>query len=123
MPNMSHHYQRVVTFSLSPLTDFCETSDRILYELYESDMREVAKVLTDFTTSQQILNTLKDSKFSNDFLQGYGAMLTDLSKDVLLYFSVLILYLKCIKQTVKGMWGNSCQNFFQNQLSKMWEVF
>ena len=90
---MSHHYQRVVSFSLSPLTDFCETSDRILYELYESDMREVAKVLTDFTTSQQILNTLKDSKFSNDFLQGYGAMLTDLSKDLLLYFDILILHL------------------------------
>ena len=81
IPSIAQENERVVSFSISPLSDFCGDSDRYLVEMYEADMRDVGTVLNDYNLVDQFLNKLMNSVFSTEFTMAYGSMLRDLSKE------------------------------------------
>ena len=80
IPTTARENERVVSFSISPLTDFCDDSERYLVELYEADMRDVGTVLNNYNLVDQFLKNLIISVFSPEFTMAYGSMLRDLSK-------------------------------------------
>ena len=83
IPTIAQENERVVSFSISPLTDFCDDSERYLVELYEADMRDVGTVLNDYNLVDQFLKKLMNSVFSTEFTMAYGSMLRDLSKQMI----------------------------------------
>ena len=80
IPTIAQENERAVSFSISPLSDFCGDSDRYLVEMYEADVRNVGTVLNDYNLVEQFLNKLMNTKFSTEFTMSYGSMLRDLSK-------------------------------------------
>ena len=95
LPARSLVDERVVSFSLAPLSDYCEQEDVILNEIASSNVETVSNMIVDFEDVDKMLRKLKNHKLPTDF-QSYRAILLDLESR----FELAKTYFKAKIQTL-----------------------
>ena len=76
LPKLSKENERVVSFSIAPLTEYCGEADRILNDIAEQNINDVSEMMEDFEKVRKYLRKLKNSNLAVDF-QKYRAVLLD----------------------------------------------
>ena len=69
--------ERVVSFSIAPLSDYCGVADEILNSISDQNIEFVTNMLVDFEAVDKVLRRLKSTKLASDFLT-YRSILLDL---------------------------------------------
>ena len=77
LPAASLDYQRVISFSIAPLSDYCGTSENILNDISNANFESLSKMMVDFEQVEKVLRRLKKTSLANDF-QRYRLVLLDL---------------------------------------------
>ena len=76
--------ERVISFSIAPLSDYCDESDAILNEISKANNDEVLRIMVEMAEVKMFLAKLKGTKLATDFLR-YKEMLLDLETRFLLF--------------------------------------
>ena len=79
MPTASLDYQRVVSFSITPLSYHCDTTDDILNEITNTNFESLSNIMVDFEQVEKVFRRLKNTDLALDF-QRYRLVLLDLEK-------------------------------------------
>ena len=95
LPARSLVDQRVVSFSLAPISDYCDETDTILNEIASSNVEILSNMIVDFETVDKMLRKLKNYNLSIDF-QRYRALILDLESR----FELAKTYFKAKIQTL-----------------------
>lgn len=69
--------ERVVLYSIAPLSDFCGGEAKILNDISNKNIQRVEEIMLDFEEINQRLRKLSSSRFANRFAK-YGGMLDDI---------------------------------------------
>ena len=77
LPAASLDYQRVISFSIAPLSDYCGTSENILNDISNANFESLSKMMVDFEQVEKVLRRLKKTNLAKDF-QRYRLVLLDL---------------------------------------------
>ena len=76
MPKLSKENERVVSFSIAPLSEYCDESDNIVNVIADENIKSVSEMMEDFEKVRKYLRKLKNSNLAVDF-QKYRAVLLD----------------------------------------------
>ena len=76
LPAQSLKDERVVSFSIAPLSEYCSDVDGILNEITDQNIKMVSEMMEDFEKVRKYLRKLKNSNIALDF-QRYRAVLLD----------------------------------------------
>ena len=79
LPAKSLEDERVVSFSIAPLSDYCGVIDEILNSISDQNIEFVTNMLVDFEAVDKVLRRLKSTKLASDFLT-YRSILLDLER-------------------------------------------
>ena len=79
LPAASLEDERVVSFSIAPLSDYCTAVDTILNDISSANIELVSNMMVDFEQVEKVLRRLKSSNLALDF-QRYRLVLLDLEK-------------------------------------------
>ena len=79
LPAKSMVDERVVSFSIAPLSDYCGAIEEILNSISDQNIEFVTNMLVDFEAVHKVLRRLKDTKLASDF-QTYRSILLDLER-------------------------------------------
>ena len=79
LPAASLENQRVVSFSIAPLSDYCDESDAILNSISNANVESVSAMMVDFEQVHQVFRRLLNSDLALDFSR-YRSILLDLQK-------------------------------------------
>ena len=79
LPAASLEDQRVVSFSIAPLSDYCDESDAILNSISNANVESVSAMMVDFEQVHQVFRRLLNSDLALDFSR-YRSVLLDLQK-------------------------------------------
>ena len=79
LPAASLEDERVVSFSIAPLTDYCTLTDTILNDISNANVELVSFMMVDFEQVEKVLRRLKNTDLALDF-QRYRLVLLDLEK-------------------------------------------
>ena len=79
LPGKSLEDERVVSFSIAPLSDYCGVIDEILNSISDQNIEFVTNMLVDFEAVDKVLRRLKSTKLASDFLT-YRSILLDLER-------------------------------------------
>ena len=71
--------ERVVSFSITPLSDYCGAIDEILNSISDQNIEFVTNMLVDFEAVDKVFRRLKSTKLASDFLT-YRSILLDLER-------------------------------------------
>ena len=71
--------ERVVSFSIAPLSEYCGAIDEILNSISDQNIEFVTNMLVDFESVDKVLRRLKTTKLASDF-QTYRSILLDLER-------------------------------------------
>ena len=71
--------ERVVSFSITPLSDYCGAIDEIINNISDQNIEFVTNMIADFEAVDKVLRRLKSTKLASDFLT-YRAILLDLER-------------------------------------------
>ena len=77
LPNRSIENERVVSFSIAPLSDYCDDLSLTLVDISNGNVETASDIVGDFETVNKMIRKLKNHKLSQDF-QSYRAVLLDL---------------------------------------------
>jgi hypothetical protein len=77
LPNASLSDSRVVSFSISPLSDYCDLTDAILNDISNSNVESLTSMMVDFEQVEKVLRRLKKTNLALDFSR-YRLVLLDL---------------------------------------------
>ena len=77
LPALAEENERVVSFSIAPLENYCDAATSILNDISNNNVEDVSLMMVHFQEVQQYLNLLKETKFAADFF-GYMQLLFDL---------------------------------------------
>lgn len=77
LPSRSIENERVVSFSIAPLSDYCDDLSLNLVDISNENVETASNIVSDFETVNQMIRKLKNHKLSQDF-QSYRAVLLDL---------------------------------------------
>ena len=89
LSNTSQKYTKAISFTITPISRWCQGAERILNELDKGDMDQVAKILDDFTKMKHQLTKLQKTDFAQDYPNKYGVMLVDIGKNLIYGSSVI----------------------------------
>ena len=76
LPAQSLKDERVVSFSIAPLSEYCSDVEGILNEITDQNIKMVSEMMEDFEKVRKYLRKLKNSNIALDF-QRYRAVLLD----------------------------------------------
>ena len=76
LPKNSNDNERVVSFSIAPLSEYCDESDNIVNVIADENIKSVSEMMEDFEKVRKYLRQLKNSNLALDF-QRYRAVLLD----------------------------------------------
>ena len=76
LPKNSKDNERVVSFSIAPLSEYCDESDNIVNVIADENIKSVSEMMEDFEKVRKYLRQLKNSNLALDF-QRYRAVLLD----------------------------------------------
>ena len=79
LPAKSLTEERVVSFSVAPLSDYCNASTFILIEIQSKNVADISKMFMDFKDVAKFFRELKSSKVATDF-QRYRSVLLDIEQ-------------------------------------------
>lgn len=79
LPNKSIENERIVSFSVAPLSDYCTIEDDILNDIESSNVEAVSNMIVDFEDVDKMFRKLKNFNLPLDF-QRYRALLLDLER-------------------------------------------
>ena len=79
LPAMSIANERVVSFSIAPLSEYCDEAQSILVDISRQSIEWVSAMMMDFEKVNKVFRRLKSSKLALDF-QSYRAVLLDLEQ-------------------------------------------
>ena len=79
LPAKSLVEERVVSFSVAPITDYCDERHDILVDIANKNVEDVGEMFMDFRGVEKFFRTLKATKVASDF-QRYRAVLLDLEQ-------------------------------------------
>ena len=71
--------ERVVSFSITPLSDYCGAIDEIINNISDQNIEFVTNMIVDFEAVDKVFRRLKSTKLASDFLT-YRAILLDLER-------------------------------------------
>ena len=94
LPGKSLEDERVVSFSIAPLSDYCGVIDEILNSISDQNIEFVTNMLVDFEAVDKVLRRLKSTKLASDFLT-YRSILLDLERRFELQRSQFIYRIQC----------------------------
>ena len=77
LPRRSIDNERVVSFSIAPLSDYCNDLAITLVDISNGNVETASNIVGDFETVNKMIRTLKNHRLSLDF-QSYRAVLLDL---------------------------------------------
>ena len=77
LPNASLSDEKVVSFSISPLSDYCSLTDNILNDISTANIESLTSMMVDFEQVEKVLRRLKNTNFALDFSK-YRLVLLDL---------------------------------------------
>ena len=77
LPSKAEEDERVVTFSIAPLSLYCDKSTQIMNEIGNSNIEYISQMMMDFNAIEKVLRKLKDTRLAIDF-QRYRKVLLDL---------------------------------------------
>ena len=77
LPEKSLVDERVVSFSIAPLSDYCDQKNDILNEISNQNVQLVSQMMMDFNDVEKMLRKLKSKRLALDF-QRYKGVLLDL---------------------------------------------
>ena len=95
LPNSSIENERVVSFSVAPLSDYCREIDEILNDIESSNVETISNMIVDFEDVDKMFRKLKNFNLPLDF-QRYRSLLLDLERR----FEVKKTYYKSKIQTL-----------------------
>ena len=75
LPCKAQDNERVISFSIAPLSDFCDKTDQILNDITSENMEEIEKMTLDFDEVKAYFKELKDYEFTKNFLQYFKMIL------------------------------------------------
>merc|ERR1712223_365971 len=67
LPAASLENERVVSFSIAPLSDYCSQEDSILNDISNANVESVASMMVDFEQVEKVLRRLKNTNLALDF--------------------------------------------------------
>ena len=67
LPNASLSDEKVVSFSISPLSDYCSLTDNILNDISTANIESLTSMMVDFEQVEKVLRRLKNTNFALDF--------------------------------------------------------
>ena len=76
LPQHAKDNERVVSFSIAPLTEYCTEADSIVNSIADNNIKSVSEMMEDFEKVRKYLRKLKNSNLALDF-QRYRAVLLD----------------------------------------------
>ena len=76
LPQNSIDNERVVSFSIAPLSEYCDETDNIVNLIADENIKSVSEMMEDFEKVRKYLRQLKNSNLALDF-QRYRAILLD----------------------------------------------
>lgn len=79
LPAMSVENERVVSFSIAPLSEYCDEAQSILVDISRQNIEWVSAMMVDFEKVNKVFRRLKSSNLALDF-QSYRAVLLNLEK-------------------------------------------
>ena len=79
LPKSSIENERVVSFSVAPLADYCERTDEILNDIESSNVETISNMIVDFEDVDKMFRKLKNFNLPLDF-QRYRSLLLDLER-------------------------------------------
>ena len=79
LPKMSIQNERVVSFSIAPLSEYCDAAQSILVDISRQNIEWVSAMMVDFEKVNKVFRRLKSSNLALDF-QSYRAVLLDLEQ-------------------------------------------
>ena len=69
LPCKAQDDERVISFSIAPLSDFCKSiADKILNDITSENMEAIEKMTLDFDEVKAYFKELKDYEFTKNFL-------------------------------------------------------
>ena len=68
LPCKAQDDERVISFSIAPLSTFCGTTDKILNDITSENMEAIEKMTLDFDEVKAYFKELKDYEFTKNFL-------------------------------------------------------
>ena len=77
LPSRSIENERVVSFSIAPLSDYCDDLSLTLVDISNGNVEIASNIVGDFETVNKMIRKLKNHRLSQDF-QSYRAVLLDL---------------------------------------------
>ena len=79
LPAMSIANERVVSFSLAPLSEYCDKAQSILVDISKQNIEWVSEMMVDFEKVNKVFRRLKSSNLALDFIT-YRAVILDLEQ-------------------------------------------
>ena len=79
LPGKSLEDERVVSFSIAPLSEYCGAIDEIINSISDQNIEFVTNMLVDFEAVDKVLRRLKATRLASDF-QTYRSILLDLER-------------------------------------------
>ena len=77
LPSKADEDERVVTFSIAPLSLYCDKSTQIMNEIGNSNIEYISQMMMDFNDIEKVMRKLKNTRLALDF-QRYRRVLLDL---------------------------------------------
>ena len=94
LPAKSLEDERVVSFSITPLSDYCGAIDEIINDISDQNIEFVTNMIVDFEAVDKVFRRLKSTKLASDFLT-YRSILLDLERRFELQRSQFIYRIQC----------------------------
>ena len=79
LPAMSIANERVVSFSIAPLSEYCDEAQSILVDISKQNIKWVSEMMVDFEKVNKVFRRIKSSNLALNF-QTYKAVILDLEQ-------------------------------------------
>ena len=77
IPDLAKNSNQVVSFTISPVQQYCTASRRILNAISSQNIKAISKMFLEFESTNRHINTLKESRVATEFNK-YGQILAEL---------------------------------------------
>jgi hypothetical protein len=101
LPGKSLEDERVVSFSITPLSDYCGVIDDIINSISDQNIEFVTNMIADFEAVDKVLRRLKSTKLASDFLT-YRSILLDLERRFELKRSTFIYRIQVLLPKIRS---------------------